>query len=216
VALREVHLLLLAGHHLDDGVRDVLLGVGRRALGTRLVVEDDRPVLLDSRGLGLRGLLVRIDVLHGHPLARVFVLLHPVLEAQELAFLREHLDIERRVQLGQHAPRLVREAELLARRQIPALVLFGADVVERDQDAEHDEHAGARERAVAGLPPAEDLRDLPPLPDRVDQHDGQAAPRQVVRVLLLGRETEADHHGREHQRRADPADETEDAIHHGR
>ena len=42
VPLREIHLPLLAGHHLDDAVGDVLLVVGRDALGAALVVEDDR------------------------------------------------------------------------------------------------------------------------------------------------------------------------------
>jgi len=61
---------------------------------------------------------------------------------------------------------------------------------------------------------AEHLADLAPLTERVHEHADQAAPREVVRVLIFGRHTEPDRDGDEHHRRAEPADETENAIHH--
>ena len=55
----------------------------------------------------------------------VLVLLQLVLVALELRLLREHLDLQRRVELRQHVAGLVRQAELLVGRQVPALVLLG-------------------------------------------------------------------------------------------
>ena len=72
----------------------------------------------------------------------------------------------------------------------------------------------AGQRAVARLPPREHLRDLPPLAEHVDQDAHQARPREVERVLILRRQPEADGDRREDQRRAEPADETENSIHH--
>ena len=64
VTLYEVDLLLLAGHGLDERVRQVLLGIGGRALTAVLVFDDDRAVALDGVLFGLHRLGVRIDVLH--------------------------------------------------------------------------------------------------------------------------------------------------------
>ena len=92
---------------------------------------------------------------------------------------------ERRIELRDDVAALVRQAELLVRGQVPALVLPRADVVDGDQDAEHDEDADAGQRAVARLAPREHLRDLAPLAERVGEHADQAGPRQVVGVLFL-------------------------------
>ena len=61
--------------------------------------------------------------------------------ALELRLLREDQHLQRRVELREHVAALIRQAELLVRGQVPALVLPRADVVDRDEDAEHDEDA---------------------------------------------------------------------------
>ena len=93
-------------------------------------------------------------------------------------------------------------------REVPALVLAGADVVDGHEDAEDHEDAHAGERAVAGLPPREEVRDLAPLAERVEEHADEARPGKVGRVLLPGRIPEADRDGDENQRRPEPSDRT--------
>ena len=73
VALREVHLLLLTLDDLDDAGRDVLLGVGRDALGPALVAEEDGAVALDLVLGRDRRLLVGIDVVGRDLLRHVLV-----------------------------------------------------------------------------------------------------------------------------------------------
>ena len=214
VSLREVQLLLLSAHDLDDAVGDVLLVVGRDALGAAFVVQDDRPVLADLVLSGRRRLLVDVDVFGGHLLRQILIFLQLVLKPRKLRFLVEHQNLQRRIELHDDVLALIRQAELLVRGEVPAFVLPRADVVDRDENAEHSEHARGRERAVAGLPPREDLHDFAPLTERVRQHADEAGPGEVVRVLLFGRQPEADGDGDEHHRRPEPADETENSIHH--
>jgi hypothetical protein len=164
--LGEVHLLLLAADDLDDAVGEVLLGVGRHALGPAFVAEENRPVLVHLVLSGNRRLLIGVDVLGRHPLRNVFVFLELVLIASEVRFLGEHRHLQRAVELRQHVPRLVRQAERLVRRQVPPLLLACADVVDGDQNAEDDQEAHAGERAIARLTPAEHLRDFRHWPAR--------------------------------------------------
>ena len=178
VPLREVHLPLLSRHHLDDAVGDLLLGIIGDALGASFVVEDDRAVLLNLILLGDRRLLVGIDVLGRDLLRRVLVFLDLVLILREVGLAREHHYLQRRVELREDGATLIGQAELLVHRQVPPLVLLGADVIDGDQDAEHDEHAEARERPVARLPSLEHVRDLAPLPERVEQNADETADRQ--------------------------------------
>ena len=153
VALREIDLPLLPGDHLDDAVGELLLVIRRHALGAAFVVEDDGPVLLNLILLRQRRLLVRIDVLRRHLLRHVLVFLELVPVARKLRFLREHEHLQRRIELREHVAALIRQAELLADRQVPALVLPRPDVVDRDEDPEDDEHARRRQRAVPRLAP---------------------------------------------------------------
>ena len=208
VPLREVHLPLLAGDDLDNGVGDVLLGIGGHALGPPFVVEDDRAVLLHLVLLRDGRLLVGIDVFDVDLLRRVLILLQSILETLDLVFLLERQHLERRVKLRDDVAALIREAELFVGGQIPSLVLARTDVVDGDENGQHHEHADAGERPVSRLPAGEHRRDLAPLPQRVGQHADEAAPRQVIRPLFLRRKAETDSHRNHHERGPQPADET--------
>ncbi len=215
VSLREVDLLRPALHDLDDGGRDVLLGVGRDALAAVLVLQQNRSVRLH---LVLRGdgrLLVGIDVVGGHLARDVLVFLELVPITLHVVLLREHHDVQRRVELLQDGACLVRETELLGGREVPPLVLPRADVVDGDENAEDHERADDGQRAVAGLAAREQLRDVAPLAEDVDEQADEAGVREVGRVLILRRIAEADRHGGEYRRKAQPADESDDSIQHG-
>ena len=185
VALREVHLPLLARHHLDDAVRDVLLRIGRHALGAALVAQDDRSVLLDGMLLRDCRLSVRVDVLGFHLFRAALVLPQSIAKSLELGLAVEHQELERCIQLGQDVSPLIGQRVLLRGRQVPALALLLRDVVDRDQDGEHDHHARGRQSALTRLPSREHARDLAPLADRVNDHAGQSRPRQVIRIAVL-------------------------------
>ena len=150
------------------------------------------------------------------------VLAQAIAQALRRAFLGEHLHLERGVELGQHVSALIRQAELLAGRQIPALVLLLADVVHRDEDAQHDEDAGAGQRAVAGPAARHGLGDFPPLARRVENPAGDACIDQVRRVLIEFREaqplrqTEDDCGRGEDERRAEPPESAKDFRHYPR
>jgi hypothetical protein len=184
VPLGEVHLSLLARHHLDHRGGDVLLVVRGGALGASLVVEDERA---GRRLIGLRDrrLLVGVDVLGADVLRDVLVLLQLVAVAREVEILGEHRDLKRRIELGQHAARLIGQAELLGGRQVPALVLARADVVDRDEDAEDDEHAGSRQGAVPRLAVRKDAYHLAPFAGGVGEDADEAGERHRLRVLAV-------------------------------
>jgi hypothetical protein len=180
------------------------------------VVEDQRVVGLDACLLGDVGLLVGVDVLGGNLVRRVGVFLQLVLERGKVLFLRKHLHLQRSIKLGQHVAALVGERELLVRGQVPALVLLLADVIDRDQDAEHYQNADAGHRAVARLASGKRRGDFPPLTDSVKQHRHQAAPRQVIGVLFFRRHAEADRDRDQHHPHADPTDDVEYFLNHPR
>ena len=112
------------------------------------------------------------------------VLFQSVLEAGKVGFLDEHGQVQRRVELLEHLPTLVRQAERLVGGEIPALVLPRADVVDGDQNAKHHQDADAGQCPVARLAAAERIGDLAPLPRAVGDDAGQPGPHQVRHVLF--------------------------------
>ncbi len=151
VAGGEVDLALLAGGRLDEGVGDVLLFEVGDALDAALVLQHHRAGGLDVGGLGPRRLAVEVDVVDRQLLALVGVLLEPVAEPIELRRLIEDRELGRGVEPLQHLEGLLRQAEHLVRRQVPALVLAHAQVVEPGQQREHGGDAHHRQRAELGL-----------------------------------------------------------------
>src|SRR4029450_7106292 len=134
--------------------------------------------------------------------------------AIELRVLNEHFNLQRRIQLGEDVAALIGKAELLVGGQVPALVLLGSDVVDRDEDSQHDQDADAGQRAVLGLPARKHLGDLAPLAERIRQNADQAGPGKVVRVLFFSRQAESDPDRHEYEQHAQPSDEIENAVQH--
>ena len=121
VALREVHLPLLAADHLDDRVGDVLFAVRRDPLGSSLVVDDDGAVLLDLVLLGDRRLLGGIDVVGADLLRRVLVFAAACRgSAGSRAPRRTPSSAAARRASAMTLLRLIRQAELLVRRSGPS------------------------------------------------------------------------------------------------
>ena len=98
--------------------------------------------------------------------------------------------------------------------QIPALVVLLGQVVEADQQAEHDHHADDRERAVAGLPLGEGGGHLAPLAGGVEEDAGEAGEREALaqRDQVVAEEPGGD--AGEDQGDARPAEDVGDATEH--
>ena len=215
VTLHEIDLLLLTGHGLDERVRQVLLGIGGRTLTAVLVFDDHRAIALNVVLARLHRLGVRIDVLHGNLVRVVVVLVETAPEAVELRRFIEDEKLDRRVQIAQKLHRLLGEAVLFVRGQVPALVLTRREIVDGDDDAQPGEHTRRRERAVARLPVVEDRDDVAPLAERVQHHARQASPGRVHGVLVPLRPEEAHGDRRKHERGSDPPDDPENPFQHG-
>ena len=92
VPLDEVHGLFLALHGLDERVRQILFGIGRRALDARAVLEHDRAFLLNLVLVGEARPLVDVDVFDVDLLRDVLELDRAIAEPVEVFALREDLD----------------------------------------------------------------------------------------------------------------------------
>ena len=184
MALHEVHNSLPARDHLDDGVGQVLFAVRGHPLAAAHVIHDHRAVRLDVELARHDGSRVRIDVLDRHLAGIVGVFIQPPAEPLEVGLAVEDGEPDGCLQALQHLDGLFRKAVLLVGGQVPAFVLPHRQVVDSDNDAERHEHAHRRERAVAGLAPAEVRGDVPPLAERVDHDQRQAGPRAIDRVLI--------------------------------
>jgi hypothetical protein len=73
--------------------------------------------------LAADGFFLGVDVLGRDLARRVLVLLDPLLVPRELRLLGEDLHLHGGVELGDDVAALIRQAELLVRGQVPALVL---------------------------------------------------------------------------------------------
>ena len=213
--LQVVHLALHRGHGLDERISQILFGVRRHALAAAHVVHDDGAVRLDVELACHDRPHVGVDVLDRHLVRVVGVLVETVAKPIDLGLPVEHRERHRLFEALQHLDGLFGQAELPAGRQVPALVLPGAEVVDGHDDQQCHEHADGRDGAVARLAVPEVLDDLSPLPEGVRHDQRKTGPRAPRGVLIPFRPDEANGHGPEHECRSYPPENTEDAMQHG-
>ncbi len=215
MAAEEVDLLRGGIHHLDQRVGDVLLGVSRHTLGAAHVLDDDGPVGVDLVFLGLHWILVHVNVVNLDLARPVLVGVEARTEPIEVRRLIEHHEPRGRSQAAQQLVRLLRQAVLLVLRQIPSLVAAIRQVVDRDEDAQHDDDARRGNRSVARIPALEERDDLAPLSECVDQDERKSGVGTIRRVLIPLGLREANDQRAEDEDDTDPTEDAEDPLHHG-
>ncbi len=212
MALKEIDLLRAALDDLLQRVRDALLIDGRGLLASAGVLEDNRRHHRDAVLLRINRVVLRVDVLRRDLLRQVGVLREPV-PVLGRAVDVERLDDQRLIQTRHDLPGLIRKRELAAGRQVPPLVLPVRDPVDRDEDAEHDQHARGGNRAVLDVPSLKRARDVAPLAERVQCRDDEPAERQALIPGRQVRAREAQDDGGHDEQDAYPPEKSEESLH---
>ena len=211
--LDEEHLRLLALHDLDDGVGEILLGIGRHPLLASVVLEDDGPERVLLQLLGERRTLLRVDVFHFQLLRDVLVFLEAAAKPLEVFGARKDRRLHGLGQPLQHFLRLVRQRVLARRGQVPPFVVPLGQIVDGGQDGEDDDHARSGERAVARLPAGKITSDLAPLAEHVEQDADEATDGESVPPAPFGPQV-ADRDRGKYEGHAEPAQESEKSLQH--
>jgi len=175
LALRQADRLLPLAGDLDEGVRDVLLGVVRDLLALLTPLdEEDGPGAPHVVGLGLGGALHGVHELDLEARAERLVVLETVLAAGHVALALEVRDLHVFLETGHRLLRLVGKAVALALGEVPALGVADHEVVDGTQHGEDHQDQHERVRAVLHLATADAAQHV--LPAQQEVHDDEGGP----------------------------------------